>query len=79
MIIEISNINQYTVIIKKNHLKHLPPKQIITKISNHFKTNPKTIFLIDNAKNIPYNKIIKTLNLLHNTNIKSINLITQPI
>ena len=41
--------------------------------------NPKTVFLIGGAKDVPYDEIIKALNLLHQAGVKSVGLMTQPI
>ncbi|KEO42275.1 tolR domain protein, partial [Escherichia coli 2-460-02_S1_C2] len=41
--------------------------------------NPKTVFLIGGAKDVPYDEIIKALNLLHSAGVKSVGLMTQPI
>ena len=42
-------------------------------------SNPKTVFLIGGAKDVPYDEIIKALNLLHSAGVKSVGLMTQPI
>ena len=42
-------------------------------------SNPKTVFLIGGAKEVPYDEIIKALDLLHSAGVKSVGLMTQPI
>ncbi|MGZ2368060.1 colicin uptake protein TolR, partial [Citrobacter freundii] len=39
----------------------------------------KTVFLIGGAKDVPYDEIIKALNLLHSAGVKSVGLMTKPI
>ena len=46
-------------------------------MSSRFKANPKTVFLIGGAKDVPYDEIIKALNLLHSAGVKSVGLMTQ--
>ena len=72
VIVEVSGIGQYTV-------ERLPPEQVVAEVSSRFKANPKTVFLIGGAKDVPYDEIIKALNLLHSAGVKSVGLMTQPI
>ena len=55
------------------------PEQVVAEVSSRFKANPKTVFLIGGAKDVPYDEIIKALNLLHSAGVKSVGLMTQPI
>ncbi|MCL7667132.1 protein TolR, partial [Klebsiella pneumoniae] len=48
-------------------------------VSRRFKANPETVFLIGGSKDVPYDEIIKGLNLLHSAGVKSVGLMTQPI
>ena len=72
-------IGQYTVVVEKDRLERLPPEQVVAEVSSRFKANPKTVFLIGGAKDVPYDEIIKALNLLHSAGVKSVGLMTQPI
>ena len=54
-------------------------QQVVAEVSSRFKANPKTVFLIGGAKDVPYDEIIKALNLLHSAGVKSVGLMTQPI
>ena len=54
-------------------------EQVVAEVSSRFKANPKTVFLIGGAKDVPYDEIIKALNLLHSAGVKSVGLMTQPI
>ena len=76
VIVEVSGIGQYTVVVEKDRLERLPPEQVV---SSRIKPNPKTVFLIGGAKDVPYDEIIKALNLLHSAGVKSVGLMTQPI
>ncbi|KNS34939.1 colicin uptake protein TolR, partial [Salmonella enterica subsp. enterica serovar Saintpaul] len=49
------------------------------EVKRHLQANPKTVFLIGGAKEVPYDEIIKALNLLHSAGVKSVGLMTQPI
>ncbi|EGK3892174.1 colicin uptake protein TolR [Escherichia coli] len=79
VIVEVSGIGQYTVVVEKDRLERLPPEQVVAEVSSRFKANPKTVFLIGGAKDVPYDEIIKALNLLHSAGVKSVGLMTQPI
>ena len=76
VIVEVSGIGQYTVVVEKDRLERL---QVVAEVSSRFKANPKTVFLIGGAKDVPYDEIIKALNLLHSAGVKSVGLMTQPI
>lgn len=78
VIVEVSGIGQYTVVVERS-LERLPPEQVVAEVSSRFKANPKTVFLIGGAKDVPYDEIIKALNLLHSAGVKSVGLMTQPI
>ena len=67
------------VVVEKDRLERLPPEQVVAEVSSRFKANPKTVFLIGGAKDVPYDEIIKALNLLHSAGVKSVGLMTQPI
>lgn len=65
--------------LRKIAPERLPPEQVVAEVSSRFKANPKTVFLIGGAKDVPYDEIIKALNLLHSAGVKSVGLMTQPI
>ncbi|HGJ5875718.1 MAG TPA: colicin uptake protein TolR [Arsenophonus sp.] len=79
IILEVSGVGQYSVIINGHREEFLPPEQIaaITKLA--LAKNPQTIFLIGGAKDVPYEEVIKALNILHQAGIKSVGFMTQPI
>lgn len=79
VIVEVSGIGQYSIVIGKDRLEQLPAEQVAAEATRHLQENPKTIFLIGGAKEVPYDEIIKALNLLHQAGVKSVGLMTQPI
>ncbi len=42
----------------------LPPEQVIAEAQRRPESNPKTVFLIGGAKDVPYDEIIKALELV---------------
>lgn len=79
VIIEVSGVGQYSVVVDKEQMDQLPSEQVIAEAKRHLLANPKTVFLIGGAKEVPYDEIIKALNLLHSAGVKSVGLMTQPI
>jgi len=79
VIIEVSGVGQYSVVVEKGRMDQLPPEQVIAEAQRRLTSNPKTVFLIGGAKDVPYDEIIKALNLLHSAGVKSVGLMTQPI
>jgi biopolymer transport protein TolR len=79
VIIEVSGVGQYSVVVEKDRMDQLPPEQVIAEAQRRLESNPKTVFLIGGAKDVPYDEIIKALNLLHRAGVKSVGLMTQPI
>lgn len=79
VIIEVSGIGQYSIVVDHNRMSQLPPEQVVSEAQRQLAQNPKTVFLIGGAKEVPYDEIIKALNLLHQAGVKSVGLMTQPI
>lgn len=79
VIIEVSGIGQYSIVIEKDRMEQLPAEQVVAEVQQRLEANPKTVFLIGGAKEVPYDEIIKALNLLHQAGVKSVGLMTQPI
>ena len=79
VIIEVSGVGQYSVVVEKDRMDQLPLEQVIAEAQRRLQSNPKTVFLIGGAKDVPYDEIIKALNLLHSAGVKSVGLMTQPI
>lgn len=79
VIVEVSGVGQYSVNVGQDKMSQLPPEQVIAEAQRHMQANPKTVFLIGGAKDVPYDEIIKALNLLHSAGVKSVGLMTKPI
>ncbi|WP_312949517.1 colicin uptake protein TolR [Superficieibacter sp.] len=79
VIVQVSGIGQYSIKVGGETLPQLPQEQVIAEAQSRLKANPKAVFLIGGAKDVPYDEIIKALNLLHTAGVKSVGLMTQPI
>ncbi|MCW2258175.1 biopolymer transport protein TolR [Providencia alcalifaciens] len=79
IILEVAGVGQYNMLIDGERLDLLPPEQIAAEAKLQLEKNPKTIFLIGGAKEVPYDEVIKALNILHQAGIKSVGLMTQPM
>ncbi|WP_350316959.1 colicin uptake protein TolR [Pectobacterium aroidearum] len=79
VIVEVSGIGQYSLVVEQIRMEQLPAEQVVAEAQSRLATNPKTVFLIGGAKDVPYDEIIKALNLLHQAGVKSVGLMTQPI
>ncbi|MFT4464639.1 MAG: colicin uptake protein TolR [Sodalis sp. (in: enterobacteria)] len=79
VIVEVSGIGQYSLVVDHQRQEQLPSEQVVSEARAHITANPKTVFLIGGAKDVPYDEIIKALNLLHQAGVKSVGLMTQPI
>lgn len=79
IIIEVSGIGIYSLIIDQNRESNLPQEQVIAEVKRQISLNDKAVFLVGGAKNVPYEEIIKALNLLQAAGVKSVGLMTQPI
>ncbi|MEX9246674.1 colicin uptake protein TolR, partial [Salmonella enterica] len=54
VIIEVSGVGQYSVVVDKDRMDQLPSEQVIAEVKRHLQANPKTVFLIGGAKEVPY-------------------------
>ncbi len=79
VILEVAGVDQYNLLVDGERMELLPPEQISAVAKEQLEKNPKTIFLIGGAKEVPYDEVIKALNMLHGAGIKSVGLMTQPI
>lgn len=79
VIVEVSGIGQYSILVDHQRQEQLASEQVISKARASITANPKTVFLIGGAKDVPYDEIIKALNLLHQAGVKSVGLMTHPI
>jgi len=79
VIVEVSGVGQYSLVVDHDRMEQLPSEQVVAEAQRRLEANPKTVFLIGGAKDVPYEEIIKALNLLHQAGVKSVGLMTQPI
>ena len=79
VIVEVSGVGQYSLVIDHQRMEQLPSEQVVAEAQARLKSNPKTVFLIGGAKEVPYDEIIKALNMLHQAGVTSVGLMTQPI
>ncbi|MGV3345168.1 colicin uptake protein TolR [Enterobacteriaceae bacterium LUAb1] len=79
IIVEVSGVGQYAIVVDRERMEQLPSEQVVAEAQRRLEANPKTVFLIGGAKDVPYDEIIKALNLLHQAGVKSVGLMTQPI
>ncbi|QHM70310.1 colicin uptake protein TolR [Mixta intestinalis] len=79
VIVEVAGVGQYSLVVDHDRMEQLPAEQVVAEAQRRLEANPKTVFLIGGAKDVPYDEIIKALNLLHQAGVKSVGLMTQPI
>jgi biopolymer transport protein TolR len=79
IIIEVSGVGVYALIIEQDRQANLPQEKIVAEVKQHLLLNEKAVFLVGGAKDVPYEEIIKALNLLQSAGVKSVGLMTQPI
>lgn len=79
VIIEVSGTGQYALIVHRQRMDALPEQQLISEAKIQLKANPEAVFLIGGAKDVPYNEIIKVLNILHQAGVSSVGLMTHTI
>ena len=79
VIVEVAGVGQYSLVVDHDRMTQLPPEQVVSEAQRRIEANPKTVFLIGGAKDVPYDEIIKALNLLHQAGVNSVGLMTQPI
>lgn len=79
VIVEVAGVGQYTLIFDHQRLELLPEEQVVNEVKKRLQDNAKTVFLIGGAKEVPYDEIIKALNMLKQAGVTSVGLMTQPI
>ncbi|MGL9735701.1 MAG: colicin uptake protein TolR [Symbiopectobacterium sp.] len=79
VIVEVSGVGQYSLVIEQKRMEQLPAEQIVAEAQARMAENLKSVFLIGGAKDVPYDEIIKALNLLRQAGVKSVGLMTDPI
>ncbi|OZV17009.1 protein TolR [Aggregatibacter actinomycetemcomitans] len=79
VILEVSGIGQYAISIGGTRTENLTEEMVTQLSKQEFDKDNNTMFLVGGAKEVPYEEVIKTLNLLHLAGIKSVGLMTNPI
>ncbi|MCX8578388.1 colicin uptake protein TolR [Gilliamella sp. B2717] len=79
IILEVADVGVYTLRIDSVPQESLQQEQIIAEVKQLLALNEKAVFLVGGAKNVPYEEIIKALNLLQSAGVKSVGLMTQPM
>ncbi|EHK89503.1 colicin uptake protein TolR [Aggregatibacter actinomycetemcomitans] len=79
VILEVSGIGQYAISIGSSRTENLTEEMVTQLSKQEFDKDNNTMFLVGGAKEVPYEEIIKALNLLHLAGIKSVGLMTNPI
>lgn len=79
VIVEVAGVGQYNIKFDQDTLELLPPEQIMDFARKQLEQNPKQVFLIGGSKEVPYDEIIKALNILRQSGVKSVGLMTNPI
>lgn len=78
VILEVSGIGQYALSIGGERTEGIT-EELVTQLSKQeFDKDNSTLFLVE-AKDVPYEEVIKALNLLHVAGIKSVGLMTNPL
>ena len=76
VILEVAGVGQYSISIGGQRQEGLN-EEMVSK--QEFDKDNNTMFLVGGAKDVPYEEVIKALNLLHLAGIKSVGLMTNPI
>ncbi|MGL5798706.1 MAG: colicin uptake protein TolR, partial [Plesiomonas sp.] len=80
VILEVSGVDQYAMSIDGKRDENLSADQVMQNARlNVGQGDHKTTFLVGGAKDVPYEEVIKALNLLHEAGVTSVGLMTNPI
>ena len=79
VILEVAGIGQYSISIGGQRQEGLNEEMVTQLSKQEFDKDNNTMFLVGGAKDVPYEEVIKALNLLHLAGIKSVGLMTNPI
>ncbi|WP_032109608.1 colicin uptake protein TolR [Necropsobacter massiliensis] len=79
VILEVSGIGQYTLSVGGERSEGLTEEMVTQMTKQEYDKDNNTMFLVGGAKDVPYEEVIKALNLLHLAGIKSVGLMTNPI
>ncbi|MFU2048580.1 colicin uptake protein TolR [Avibacterium gallinarum] len=79
VILEVAGIGQYSLSIGGERSENLTEEMVTQMAKQEYDKDNNTMFLVGGAKDVPYEEVIKALNLLHLAGIKSVGLMTNPI
>ncbi|OBX08786.1 colicin uptake protein TolR [Gallibacterium genomosp. 3] len=79
VILEVNGTSEYTLSIDGVRNENLTEEMVVQMAKEAFEKDNTTLFLVGGAKDVPYEEIIKGLNLLHTAGIKSVGLMTDPL
>ncbi|PJG84614.1 colicin uptake protein TolR [Conservatibacter flavescens] len=79
VILEVSGIGQYSLSVGGERTEGLTEGMVTQMSKELFEQDNNTTFLVGGAKDVPYEEVIKALNLLHLAGVKSVGLMTNPI
>lgn len=79
VILEVAGIGQYSLSINGERSEALSEESVVQMSQELFNQDNQTTFLVGGAKDVPYEEVIKALNLLHLAGIKQVGLMTNPI
>lgn len=79
VILEVAGINQFTMLIENERKPPMTEEEVITQAKTLLEQNPKTLFYIGGAKDVPYEEVIKAINMLKSAGVSSVGLMVQPL
>ena len=79
VMLEVAGIGKYAISIGGERQEGLTEDMVTQLSRQEFDKDNNTLFLVGGAKEVPYEEVIKALNLLHLAGIKSVGLMTNPI
>lgn len=79
VIVEVKGQGLYSLVIDRARMDALPAERVVEEAKRRLDVDPKTLFLIAGDKAVPYDEVIKALNLLRQAGIKSVGLMTQSL
>lgn len=79
VILEVAGVGQYSLSIEGDRQDELSEETVVQMAKEAFDKDNNTTFLVGGAKDVPYEEVIKALNLLHLAGIKQVGLMTNPI
>lgn len=79
VIVEVQSPGNYSIKIGNKKLERLPAGQITDEAKRQLIANKDTVFLIAGARDVPYNEIIRMVDVLRQAGVERVGLMSQPI